>query len=41
MKGYNILSLEKHHLEEIAHSTKKYMYSNAHTLLVGIRNQRL
>jgi hypothetical protein len=41
MEGYNILPLEEHHLEEIAHIIKKYIYSNAHTLLIRIHNQWL
>jgi hypothetical protein len=40
-EGYDILPLGEHHLEEIARIAEKYTYSDARTLLVGIRNRRL
>jgi hypothetical protein len=38
MKDYDILLLEEHHLKEIICIIKKYIYSNARTLLIRIRN---
>ena len=40
-QGYDLLRLGEHHLEEIAHIAEQYTYSDARTLLVRIRNQRL
>ena len=38
---YDLLRLGEHHLEEIARTAEQYTYSDARTLLVRIRNQRL